>query len=82
MTYRFKPTVIEQLNRHGIMPTDETSPEEIREFINDLYLIEIRNLRKCLLDGNIRKADYAGEVLKLRNRYPILSLPIQFWLED
>ncbi|MEW6129867.1 MAG: hypothetical protein AB1757_22695 [Acidobacteriota bacterium] len=81
MAYRYKAMVVEQLVKHGIMPDGQTSPEEIREFINDLYLIEIRKLRKQLLDGKIRKADYAGQVLKLRQRYPILSLPLQFWLE-
>jgi hypothetical protein len=67
---------------HGIEPDENTPPEFVREFINDLYLYEIRALRKRYLDGLIAKSAYANHVLELRNRYPVLSLPLQFWTED
>lgn len=67
---------------HGIKPDAETPPERVHEFINDLYLYEIRALRKRLLDGLIPKSAYAEHVLELRNRYPVLGLPLQFWTEE
>ena len=70
------------LMNHGIQPDENTPPEFMREFINDLYLYEIRALRKRLLDGLIPKSDYANQVLELRNRYPVLGLPLQLWTED
>jgi hypothetical protein len=82
MKFKYRDTVLDELARHGIKPRDDTPPDLIREFINDLYLIEIRRLRTNLKSGLIQKADYAGEVDALRKRYPILSLPVRFWTED
>jgi hypothetical protein len=64
------------------MPRDDTPPEFIHEFINDLYLYEIRSLRARLLAGEIPKKDYAHHVERLRNRYPVLSLPVRYWCES
>ncbi len=44
-----------------------------------LYKYEIKRLRGDLLDGRIRKVDYAGHVIELRRRYPLLSVPLQLW---
>ena len=81
MNFKYRDTVLHELARHGINPRDDTPPELIREFINELYLIEIRHLRANLKSGLILKVDYATEVEALRNRYPILSLPVRFWTE-
>lgn len=82
MSFKYKESVINQLINHGIKPDETTPPELVREFINDLYLYEIRVLRKKLLDGLILRSQYAQTVLELRNRYPVLGLPIQFWTEN
>lgn len=63
------------------MPRDDTPPESIHEFINDLYVYEIRALKARLLAGLIPKAEYAAHVEQLRKRYPILSLPVRYWGE-
>ena len=81
MAFKYRVTVLEELARHGVIPLDETPPETAHQFINDLYIFEIRRLKKKLLIGEIPKEDYAKRVEKLRNRYPILSLPIRFWTE-
>lgn len=70
-----------ELQRHGVRPTTETPPEFIRDYINDLYLYEIRALRESLLAGLVARADYASRVAELRTRYPILSLPLKYWTE-
>lgn len=80
--YKYRQSVLDQLSRHGVIPTEDTTPETIREFVSDLYVFEIRVLKASMLAGQIPKADYAKTVEALRERYPILSLPIKYWTED
>jgi hypothetical protein len=80
--YRYRPEVLQGLARHGIQPRPDTPPALVREFLNDVYRLEIRRLRDCLLRGAIAKPDYAGCVIALRQRYPLLSLPLTLWTED
>jgi hypothetical protein len=82
MGFKYRESVINQLINHGIKPDETTPPELVREFINDLYRYEIRLLKKRLLDGLIPQSQYAKTVLELRNRYPVLGLPVQFWTES
>jgi hypothetical protein len=82
MSFKYRETVINQLMNHGIKPDENTPPDCVREFINELYLYEIRALRQRLLDGFIAKSEYANAVLELRNRYPVLGLPIRFWTAE
>ncbi len=81
MPSKYRDTVLAELARHGVAPRDETPPEFVHEFINDLYLYEIRKLRARMLTGEIPKQEYAAHVERLRNRYPILSLPVRYWRE-
>ena len=82
MGFKYRATVLEELARHGIMPGDDTPADLIHDFINDLYLIEIRSLRNQMRAGLIAKGDFAKRVEELRKRYPILSLPIDYWIQD
>jgi hypothetical protein len=81
MGFKYRPTVLEELARHGVIPLDDTPADLIHSFINDLYLIEIRSLRSRMRAGLIAKGDYAKHVEELRKRYPILSLPIDYWIQ-
>ena len=81
MGFKYRMTVLEELARHGVIPTAETPPETAHQFVNDLYIFEIRRLKKQMLAGEIPKQDYAKRVEELRKLYPILSLPIRFWTE-
>jgi hypothetical protein len=81
MAFKYREPVLNELARHGIIPKDTTDPVLINDFVNGLYLIEIRALRKEMLAGNIPKGDYAGRVEALRKRYPILSLPVHYWTD-
>jgi len=81
MPSRFRQTVLSEMARHGVMPLDDTPVEFIHEYINDLYLYEIRSLKTRMLAGKIPKQEYAAHVERLRNRYPILSLPTRYWRE-
>jgi hypothetical protein len=79
MKYRYRKEVLQELARHGVTPHSETPPELVREFINDLYVYEIRAMKKRLQEGEIEMADYAARIEELRERYPILSLPLGYW---
>ncbi len=75
----YRPEVLEQLADHGIRPRPTTSPSLIRDYLSDLYRYEIRVLRARLLRGEIPKQDYSTHVVRLRMRYPLLSIPIGLW---
>jgi hypothetical protein len=81
MVYRYRARVLEELARHGLVPRPATPPGQLRDAVRDLYKYEIRRLRDERLAGRIPKRDYAAHVLRLRERYPLLSLPIEGWEE-
>lgn len=81
MEFKYRAGVLNELALHGIAPGPQTPPELVHEFVNDLYCFEIRVLKRRMQTGAIAKAGYSEEVSDLRKRYPILSLPIRFWLE-
>ncbi len=79
--YRYRPDVLDQLARHGIMPSTTTSPDLVHEYLNDLYRYELRGLRRRLLDRHILKEHYYGHVVDLRRKYPLLSIRRTQWVE-
>jgi hypothetical protein len=76
---RYKPEVLDELARHGLTPGPATSPEKLREQINDLYRIEIRKLRDRCRAGDFPTQELPGHVVELRKRYVLLSIPIAQW---
>jgi hypothetical protein len=78
---RFRPEVLDQLQRHGLSPGPGTSPVRLREQINDLYRIEIRTLRDRCRAGEFPVADLSARVVELRRRYVLLSIPTDRWVE-
>jgi hypothetical protein len=80
VTYSYRPRVLDELARHGLSPLPATSPQQLRDVVRDLYKYEIRRLRDARLAGRIPKHDYAAHVVRLRERYPLLSLPLESWL--
>lgn len=79
--YRYRRDVLERVWRHGIVPTERTSPEVARGFVRELYKYEIRRLRERYLRREFSKAEYATLVEALRDRYPVLALVPRMWLE-
>ena len=78
--YRYDDRILEALAGHGLVPLAHTPPDALRDAVRDLYKYEIRRLRQSLLAGRIAKGDYAGHVIALRRRYPVLSVPLELWL--
>jgi hypothetical protein len=77
--FRYHDRILNELARHGLQPRPDTPPDKLRDAVRDLYKYEIRRLRSELLARRIRRPDYAGHVIELRKRYPLLSVPIELW---
>jgi hypothetical protein len=79
MDYDYEPVVLDGLAGHGLKPLPRTPPQFLRDALRELYRYEIRALRNALLAGRVPKADYANQVIALRKRYWLLSVPLQLW---
>ena len=71
--------MLDALSRHGLSPRPDTSPQFLRDAINDLYRYEIRRLRQRLLRGEFPRAAYVPKVVELRDRYLLLAMPMDEW---
>jgi hypothetical protein len=80
VAYQYHANVLDELARHGLRPLPDTSPERLRDAVLDLYKYEIKRLRADLLAKRFPRKDYAGRVVALRKRYPLLSIPVDLWL--
>ena len=80
MTYRYRVEILDELARHGLKPKATTSPQFLRDAINDLYRIEIRALRDRCRAGEFSTRELPAHVVELRKRYILLSIPMDKWL--
>ena len=78
--YAYRPEILDELARHGLRPKPGTSPQFLREAINDLYRIEIRQLRDRCRAGQFSTKELPAHVVELRKRYILLSVPLEHWL--
>ena len=76
---RYKPEVLDSLAGHGLRPGPETTPAQLRRYVHDVYLFEIRKLRDRCRAGEFPRRELAGRVVELRKRYVLLSLPEERW---
>jgi len=76
-----RASVRNALAAHGVVAEDGADPSSLRERLNDLYLEEVRRLKEKRKAGEIAKEDYAAHVEALRERFPLLSLPLPLWVE-
>jgi hypothetical protein len=79
VAYAYTPEVLEELAAHGLVPLPGTPPDTLRDALRDLYKYEIKVLKARLLTGEFPKPEYAGRVVQLRRRYPLLSVPTELW---
>ena len=79
--YIYTPEVLEELSRHGLVPRSDTTPQQLRDAIRDLYKHEIKRLKARLLAREFAKSEYADRVIALRRQYPLLSIPVELWIE-
>ena len=79
VVYRYKPEVLEQLARHGVVPKPTTPPARARAAVNDIYRYELRLLRDRYLVGEFSKQVYYDKVVDTRNRYPVMAILTRHW---
>lgn len=79
--YIYTSEVVEELARHGLVPRADTPPQQLRDAVRDLYKHEIKQLKARLLAREFPKAEYADRVVALRRRYPLLSIPVELWMD-
>jgi hypothetical protein len=82
----YRPAVLDALGRFGIVPQENTNPERLRELLNDLYVFEIRDLKLRHKEterilGPQPMAEYRHQLLRLKTRYSLLTVPARHWLE-
>ena len=80
MPFYYRAEILAALADHGVQPRATTPPELVHEFVSDLYRYEIRRLRDRLLANDFPKKEYAGRVIQLRMRYPVISMRAREWL--
>jgi hypothetical protein len=76
-----RAAVREDLVRHGVEVRAEDTPATLREKLNDRYLVEVRALRERQVAGEIPLREYAQHVARLKDRFPLLGLPLELWDE-
>ena len=79
MAYTYHPKILEELGRFGLRPVPDTPPPLVKEFVNDLYRHELRNLRAQLRSSEIPKTGYSDRVVALRKKYFLLSIRLELW---
>jgi len=77
--FDYTPEVLDELRKHGVVPTDATDPQLVRDFLSALYRYEIRRLKARLLARQFPQGEYAARVRLLRRGYVLLSIPIEIW---
>jgi len=76
---RYRPEILAELLKHGVRPGPTTPPKLVADFMSDLYRYEIRRLRTKLRRGEVPKERYLDEVVALRRKYPLVSVPVRLW---
>lgn len=86
-TYRYRPAILAELARRGIVPTSATPPQLLRDLVSALYVFEIRDrkLRHRELErilGPQTLDAYREAIRSLKVKYqPLLGLPAERWVE-
>ncbi|HWX24574.1 MAG TPA: hypothetical protein VN083_06000 [Vicinamibacteria bacterium] len=79
---RLRAEVRAELTRHGLVIGEDDQAERLRERLNDLYLDEVRRLRQRQRAGEIPLREYARHTQELKERFPLLGLPLADWTTD
>ncbi|NJL28559.1 MAG: hypothetical protein HC897_12050 [Thermoanaerobaculia bacterium] len=82
--WTYRSEVLAQLERFGVRPRTTTPPEKLRDFLDALYLFEIRELRSRRREletvlGSQPLEPYRAQLHALKVRYTLLSLPLEGW---
>jgi hypothetical protein len=77
--WTYPEELLAALAAHGLAPRRDTPPDLVREYVNDLYRLELRTLRDQLIAKQIPKDGYRERVVELRKKYWVLTLNLDAW---
>lgn len=77
--FDYEPDVLLALSSFGIVPRPRTRPQFVRAYLNELYKWELRRLRDEVRRGELAKSLLSSRVVVLRQRYALLSRPLETW---
>lgn len=85
--HRYRPFVLEELARWGIVPSPETDPRRAYFLLKAIYCFEIREMKirrkeKERVLGPQPFDDYRRGLERLKDKYAVLKLPAQRWVEE
>ena len=84
--YRYRPEILEQLDHHGIRPKAHTPPADAYDLLKSIYTFEVRELNARRREaerilGPQPLENYRRQLHALLERYPVLKLHSQQWVE-
>lgn len=84
--YRYRPFVLEELARWGIVPRPTSDPAAVYALLKSIYSYEIRRMKagrreKERLLGPQPLEDYRRGLHELKERYRVLKLAWWEWVE-
>jgi hypothetical protein len=83
---RYRPEVLAELARHGLIPRHDTPPERAYELLKSIYAFEVREAklrhqeRERVL-GPQPLDTLRRDLQEIQERYPVLRLPAHHWVE-
>ena len=77
--WTYPPEFLEALAGFGLAPRPTSPPALVRGAVDELYKIELRRLRDRYRRGDLAKAALSSEVVRLRKKYWLLTLPLGAW---
>ena len=76
------PRVLSALQGHGLQARPDDDPQATWQRLYDLYRQEVGRLRERQRRSEVALRDYADEVARLRERFPLLALPPEAWAQE
>jgi len=76
-----RPAVVAALEGHGVAILPGDTPAALRDRLEDVYVADVRRLRARQVSGEIPLREYARHAAALKERYPLLGLPLIHWVE-
>jgi hypothetical protein len=85
--HRYRASILRELERFGLRPKPATPPDLLHDFLTGLYAFEIREIKAKRRElerffGPQPLDHYAEQVRVLKGKYPLLSLPVEAWMEE
>jgi hypothetical protein len=77
--WKYPDEFVEALGAAGVAVAPDVAPSAAREAFDDAYKAELRRLRDRRRSGEVAREHYFDEVVALRKRFWLLTLPLEAW---